>query len=120
MKKFKKILSLLMAVVMVMTMLPASALAIVTGEEVSGDSLGSGVINNLINAEQGSVTDKWVTGNATEIENPGVDLKKDPEVSTLAPLHEDNEMVRTIIVFEPSADLVDMIRKYLPHGAYQE
>lgn len=100
MKKFNKILSLLLAVVMVMTMLPANAFAVVTGEKVTGDSLGSGVINNLIDSAQGSVSDKWVTGNATEIENPGVDLKKDPEVSTLTPLYDDNEMVRTIIVFE--------------------
>ena len=30
------------------------------------------------------------------------------------------ESAKNIIVFEPSADLVDMIRKYLPHGVYQE
>ena len=30
------------------------------------------------------------------------------------------ESVKNIIVLEPSEELVDMIRKYLPHGAYQE
>jgi len=30
------------------------------------------------------------------------------------------ESSKNIIVLEPSQDLVDMIRKYLPHGAYQE
>lgn len=30
------------------------------------------------------------------------------------------ESEKNIIVLEPSAELVDMIRKYLPHGAYQE
>ena len=30
------------------------------------------------------------------------------------------ESAKNIIVFEPSDELVDMIRKYLPHGVYQE
>jgi len=30
------------------------------------------------------------------------------------------ESVKNIIVLEPSEELVEMIRKYLPHGAYQE
>lgn len=30
------------------------------------------------------------------------------------------ESAKNMIIFEPSADLVDMIRKYLPHGVYQE
>ena len=30
------------------------------------------------------------------------------------------ESNKNIIVFEPSDELVDMIRKYLPHGVYQE
>lgn len=30
------------------------------------------------------------------------------------------ESAKNMIVFEPSDELVDMIRKYLPHGAYQE
>ena len=30
------------------------------------------------------------------------------------------ESSKNIIVLEPSQELVDMIRKYLPHGAYQE
>lgn len=30
------------------------------------------------------------------------------------------ESTRNMIVLEPSEELVDMIRKYLPHGAYQE
>ena len=30
------------------------------------------------------------------------------------------ETVKNIIILEPSEELVDMIRKYLPHGAYQE
>ena len=30
------------------------------------------------------------------------------------------ENQKTIIILEPSDELVEMIRKYLPHGAYQE
>ena len=30
------------------------------------------------------------------------------------------ESAKNIIILEPSEELVDMIRKYLPHGAYQE
>lgn len=30
------------------------------------------------------------------------------------------ENQKAVIILEPSAELVDMIRKYLPRGAYQE
>ena len=79
MKKFKKILSLLMALAMVVTLLPAAAMA--------------------------AKSDELVRGNVTvqQIENPGVNLKQDKTPATVEEIenpYSPEDIVRVIVVLE--------------------
>jgi len=82
MKKFNKILSLLIAVVMVLTMLPAAVLADAGGSIESGKSAG--------------------TVTATKVENPGVDLKGSGTVAEKleSVSYADTDMVDVIVVMD--------------------
>lgn len=98
MKKFNKIISLLLALVMVVGMLPGTALAVVGSEDQQkpGVSVVSG------NPAQGSVlTNDGVT--ITKVENPGYDLtingtQAEKLESTVE--YSDNEMVDVIVVMD--------------------
>lgn len=120
MKKFNKILSLLMAFAMVLTMLPTSALAVVnqsTDKEdskyVEGLPLGDRDLMNSLKenypeqASKGDVVVSETNGvTITENKNPTVSLEKGNAADMLVAGPKQDEIVRVIVVLE-GAPLLD-------------
>ena len=120
MKKFNKILSLLMAFAMVLTMLPTSALAVVNdrGEQTNGkyvegipagdrDLMASLRENYPEQAAKGDVVVSEGTDIiVTETKNPGVDLTKNDAADQLVSMYKQDEIVRVIVVLQ-GAPLLD-------------
>ncbi len=115
MKKFNKILSLLMAFAMVLTMLPTSAIAVVRGNEstvkndskyVEGLPVGDRDVMNSLREnypEQAVENGLVIEGNGftvTESNNPLATLDKDTEADQLVARFEQDEIVRVIVVLE--------------------
>ncbi len=120
MKKFNKILSLLMAFAMVLTMLPASALAVVNEHSVkTGDKYVEGIPagdRDLMASlrenypEQAAKDDVVVSEAAdiviTENKNPAATLDKGGAADWLVSQYKQDEIVRVIVVLQ-GAPLLD-------------
>lgn len=99
MKKFNKLLSLLLALVMAVTLLPAGALAVV-GDQTANSSSFAGENDSFL-SEEGITVSGGVTVQQTT--NPGVDLTVDNskvEQSAVAEMYSPNDVVRVIVVLE--------------------
>ncbi len=92
----KKILSLVIALCLTISLLPAGAAAAIVGSESSVQT--SEALQQLAQERQeGIVTGE--TAAAVQIENPGVDLKLDAQIEQLDTIADD-ELVRVIVVLE--------------------
>ncbi len=93
----KKILSLIIAVCLVASLLPATASAAVIDHEAQG-KMDSAVAELLQERQEG--IDSGESAAAVQIENPGVDLKLNNQVDMLDAAISDDEQVRVIVVLE--------------------
>lgn len=120
MKRMKRVLSLLLVLCMVATLAPVSGLAaenrpLVTPEsdfqaQVDQVEQGAETIESPMSGLAGALEENQpeqaqpVTVTAEEVENPGVDLKKDSEAEALPEdLYQPQEQVRIIVVLEEAS-----------------
>lgn len=120
MKRMKRVLSLLLVLCMVATLAPVSGLAaenrpLVTPEsdfqaQVDQVEQGTETMESPMSGLAGALEENQpeqaqpVTVTAEEVENPGVDLKKDSEAEALPEdLYQPQEQVRIIVVLEEAS-----------------
>lgn len=120
MKRMKRVLSLLLVLCMVATLAPVSGLAaenrpLVTPEsdfqaQVDQVEQGAETMESPMSGLAGALEENQpeqaqpVTVTAEEVENPGVDLKKDSEAEALPEdLYQPQEQVRIIVVLEEAS-----------------
>ena len=136
MKRMKRVLSLLLVLCMVATLAPVSGLAaenrpLVTPEsdfqaQVDQVEQGTETMESPMSGLAGALEENQpeqaqpVTVTAEEVENPGVDLKKDSEAEALPEdLYQPQEQVRIIVVLE-EASLLEQGFTTAPGGGASE